>query len=152
MHRGIIALALLSAVSAFGQKPDFTGTWKQIGRSGTVRIDKIEHKEPYLKVVTDTRSAPGSTARLFVAFMETNEYTIDGEEKATTGANGRQAWSTIEWQGSDLVLLKIVKDGYRVTVNRETWTLSDDGNTLTRATRVINMDGVTESALTFERQ
>ena len=145
-------LALVSVVSAFGQKPDFTGIWKQIDHSGVVRIDKIEHKDAYLKVVTDTRSAPGSTARLSFVSTGTYEYNVDGEEKADNGANGRQRWTTIGWQGSALVFLKIVKDGYHVTVTRETWTLSDDGNTLTRTTRVINMDGVTESTLTFERQ
>lgn len=83
-------LALVSIVSAFGEKPDFTGPWKQIDHSGVVRIDKIEHKDPYLKVVTDTRSAPGSTAGLGFALMGTYEYNIDGKEKADNGANGRQ--------------------------------------------------------------
>jgi hypothetical protein len=151
-YQGVVVLALLSVVAALGQKPDFTGTWKQIDHSGLVRIDKIEHKDPYLKVATDARSAPGSTARLSYASMGTYEYNINGEEKTHNDANGRQSWTTIEWQGSALVLLKIVKDGYHVTVTRETWMLSDDGNTLTRTTRVVNMDGVTESTLTFDRQ
>jgi hypothetical protein len=151
-YQGVVVVALVSVVPAFGQKPDLTGTWKQIDRSGVVRIDKIEHKDPYLKVATDTRSAPGSTAGLGFALMGTHEYNIDGEEKADNGANGRQRWTTVGWQGSVLVFVKIVKDGYHVTVTRETWTLSDDGNTLTRTTRVIDMDGVTESTLTFERQ
>jgi hypothetical protein len=150
--QGIIVLALLSVVSAFGQKPDFTGTWKLLGRSGSVTIEKIEHKDPHLQVATDSRSAPGSTARLGFASMGTNEYNINGEEKAYNGAGGRQRWTTIEWQGSALVFQRILKDGYHVTVTRETWTLSEDGNTLTKTTRVINMDGVTESTITFERQ
>lgn len=145
-------LALLSVVSAFGQKPDFTGTWKQIDQLSLVRIDRIEQNGPYLKVAMDSRSAPGSTARLGFGLMGTYEYNIDGEEKADSGPNGRQRWTTIGWQGSALVFLKIVKDGYHVTVTRETWTLSDDGNTLARTTRVINMDGVTKSTLIFERQ
>jgi hypothetical protein len=151
-YLGVFVLALLSVVSAFGQKPDFSGTWKQIDHSGWVRIDKIEHKDPYLKVATDARSAPGSNARLNSGLMGTNEYSITGEENSDNDANGRQCWTTVGWQGSDLVFLKIVKDGYHVTVTRETWMLSDDGNTLTRTTRVINMDGVTNSTLTFERQ
>jgi hypothetical protein len=103
-------------------------------------------------VAADSRTAPGSTVRLGFVLMGTSEYTIDGEEKASSGANGRQVWTTIGWEGPALFFLKIVKDGYRVTVSRETWTLSDDGNTLTKTTRVIDMDGVTESTRTFERQ
>jgi len=103
-------------------------------------------------VTTDARSAPGTNARLSSALMGTDEYSITGEEKADNDANGRQRWTTIGWQASALVFLKIVKDGYHVTVTRETWMLSDDGNTMTRTTRVINMDGVTESTLTFRRQ
>ncbi len=150
--RGIVILALLSVASAFGQTPDFTGTWKQVDQSSLVRIDRIEQNGPYLKVAMDSRSAPGSTARLGFVLMGTHEYNIDGEERADSGYNGRQRWMTIGWQGSALVFLRIVKAGYRVIVTRETWVLSDDGNTLTRTTRVINMDGVTKSTVTFERQ
>jgi hypothetical protein len=150
-QRGVV-LALVSLVSAFGQKPDFTGTWKLMGRQDMVRIDKIEHKDPHLKVVTEAGTAPGSAVPLSFHSTDTTEYNIDGAEKARTDPAGHQHWTTIGWQGSALVFLRIVKDGYHVTVTQETWTLSDVGNTLTRATRIINMDGVTESALVFERQ
>jgi hypothetical protein len=137
-YQGIVVLALLSVVSAFGQKPDFTGTWKQINQSGVVRIDKIEHRGPYLKVITETTSAPGSSTGMGFGSWVTYQYNIDGQEIADNNANGPQTWTTIEWQGSALVFLKIVKDGHQVTVTRETWTLSDNGSTLTRTTRVIN--------------
>lgn len=41
--------------------------------------------DPYLRVTTDVRSAPGSNARLSSALMGANEYSITGEEKADNG-------------------------------------------------------------------
>jgi hypothetical protein len=79
-------------------------------------------------------------------------YVIDGVEHASKADNGVQFWRTNSWEGSTLVFLTVRKDGYHVVVTREVWSLSDDGNTLIKAKRVIDMDGVTESTQTFVRQ
>jgi hypothetical protein len=44
------------------------------------------------------------------------------------------------------------KEGYRVTVTREMYTLSNDGDTLTKVRRVVNMDDVTETTTILHRQ
>jgi hypothetical protein len=151
----ILVLTVMCAATAFGQKPDFTGTWKEISRSERVHIEKIEHQEPSLKVNSVSRDVPtgsSSLQRPLAMLMGEAEYRTDGAEQLDTGANGRQRWRTVGWQGSALVFLTVVKDGYRVTVTRESWTLSDSGERLTKAIRMVDMDGVTESNVTFQRQ
>ena len=50
------------------------------------------------------------------------------------------------------MILRVVKDSYHVTVTREIWTTSEDGQTLSKNVRAIDMDGVRESAEVFTRQ
>jgi hypothetical protein len=147
MHsfRVVFVMTVLCVVSAFGQKPDFTGTWKQLGLSDRVRIDKIDHKDPYLKVAAE---ATGPSAGLFLD----HDFRTDGTEQVDNNVSGRQRWRTVSWQGSALVFLTVLKDGYHVSVTRESWTLSDAGKTLTRTTRNINTDGVTEKAVTLQKE
>jgi len=66
--------------------------------------------------------------------------------------SGRQRWRTVGWQGSELVFLTVTKEDYHVIVTREVWALSDAGRTLTKTTRTISMDGVSEKTVTFEKQ
>ena len=53
---------------------------------------------------------------------------------------------------SALLQYNLDKEGYRVTVTREMYTLSDDRDTLTKVRRVVNMDGVTETSTVLHRQ
>jgi hypothetical protein len=143
--QSVFVLTVLCVVSAFGQKPDFTGTWKQVGLSDRVRIDKIDHKDPYLKVAAESS---GPSAGLFLD----HDFRTDGTEQVDNNVSGRQRWRTASWQGSALVILTVIKDGYHVSVTRESWTVSGEGKTLTKTTRNINMDGVTEKTLTFQKE
>jgi hypothetical protein len=152
---GVLVLAWLSVVAVFGQTPDFTGTWKQIGLSERVTIEKIEQRDSYLRVASDSRDMPAresTLARPLAALMGNVEYRTDGAEQFDTYANGRQRWRTVAWQGPALVFLTIEKDGYRVSVTRESWTLSDAGDVLTKTIRVVSMDGVSERTVTFQRE
>jgi len=152
-YQTMVVLALLSAVSAYGQRPDFSGTWKERTRRDIVRIDKIEHRDAFLKITTQERSAPGSNLPLGYFGSGEVAYTLDGVEKTRNDPDrGRQLWWSAWWEDSSAVFQTITKEGYHVTVKREVLTLSEDGNTLTRTTRTINMDGVTESTLIFDRQ
>lgn len=122
---------------------------------GRVRIDRIQHQDPYLKTAFDSRDVAtggSSLQRPLASIVGEEEYRTDGYEQVDNNANGRQRWRTVSWQGSALVFLTVQKDGYHVSVTRESWTLSDAGKTLTRTTRNINMDGVTEKAVTFQKE
>ena len=151
----VCALTLLCVVAVFGQKPDFTGTWKEISGPERVRVEKIHHQDPDLKVSFEARDVPTDNSSLrgpLAGLMGENEYRTDGIEQADRSANGRQRWRTVDWQGSALVFLTVARDGYRVTVTRESWTLSDSGERLNKTIRIVDMDGVTERNVTFQRQ
>ncbi len=153
-HR-ILVIGVLFAATAVAQKPDFTGTWKQTGLSEHTRIDRIEHHDPDLNLFTESRETPTrptSLQRPLAMLTGNYQYRTDGIERVTDDQNGRRRWRTVGWQGPELLFLTITKDGYHVIVTREVWTLSDAGRTPTRATRTINMDGITEKTATFEKQ
>jgi hypothetical protein len=108
---------------------------------------KIEHQDPKLEVnSTSTSYVLGGSFGGGAA-----SYTTDGVEKAIKDS-GTEWWTTVNWQGSALVFQRVAKSGYRVTVTREAWTLSDDGRTLTKNRRTINMDGVTENTQVYQKQ
>ena len=144
-------LAGLMVTSAWGQtKPDFSGTWKAAGSSDqNSHIEKIVHQDPNLTVDLRTHFV---NSRLSGGTSGENTYVIDGVEHASKDSKGVERWRTNSWEGAALVFLRISKDGYHVTVTREVWTLAEDGATLTKTRRVINMDGVTETKQVFERQ
>jgi hypothetical protein len=78
-------------------------------------------------------------------------YVTDSTEQTSKNTNRRKRWTSVYSQGSALVFLLVQQDGYRVVITRETWALSDEATTLTKTSRVINMDGVTESRLTLQK-
>ncbi len=146
-----LVVAGLMVTSALAQpKPDFSGTWKTAGSSEqNFHVEKIAHQDPNLSVHVQTRFV---NSRLSGGMSDDLTYVIDGVERATKNDNGVQVWRTNSWEGSKLVFLTVRKDGYHVVVTREVWSLSEDGGTLTKAKRVVDMDGVTESTQTFVKQ
>jgi len=142
---GIVACM---AVAAFGQNPDLTGTWTrtQTDRSA---IYKIEQTDAGISFNLKTHFQAGE---LSGGMNGTESYTPDGVERETKADSGRQRWLTVNWQGRSLIILRVVKDSYHVTVTREVWTTSEDGQTLSRNLRAIDMDGVRETAEAFTRQ
>jgi hypothetical protein len=146
-----LVVAGLIVVSALGQpKPDFSGTWKTAGNSQqNFHIETIVHHDRNLTLHLQTGFV---NRRLSGGMSSDSTYLMDGVEHASKTDNGVQSWRTNCWEGSTLVFLTVRRDGYHVVVTREVWSLSDDGNTLTKSRRVIDMDGVTESTRTFVRQ
>jgi hypothetical protein len=144
---GALWLILASAALTFGQqRPNFTGTWKQVDVRDGERTNRIEHNDPTIKVMMATRGVA------FALGGEDQYRTDASEEVRTNTATGRQTWRTVYWQGSELIFQTIAKEGYRVSITRESWRLSEDGRTLTKARRTINMDGVHEETQTFQKQ
>ncbi|MEI9972558.1 MAG: hypothetical protein WDO73_11170 [Ignavibacteriota bacterium] len=146
-----LIVAGLMVTSALAQpKPDFSGTWKTAESSDqNSHIERIVHQNPNLSLNSQIRFV---NSRLSGGSSDNFTYVIDGVERPSTAGNGAQFWRTNSWEGSTLVFLTVRKDGYHVVVTREVWSLSDDGNTLNKAKRVVDMDGVTESIQTFVRQ
>lgn len=132
------------AAMASDDKPSFTGVWTH-SEQGSSTTDKIVHNDPNLEIAFKSQSYMSGVGG-------TEAFTTDGVERTTAGANGRLSWLTVNWQGQSLVFLRVVKDSYHVTVTREIWMLSEDGRTLTKKFRTIDMDGVSEHTQALQKQ
>jgi hypothetical protein len=146
--RAILPIVVLSVVSASAQeRPDFTGTWQQdTGSPTSVNVETIVLNGPEIKI--DSRGSEGP----FGSWWSLDRsYRIDGTERyRATGR--RESWVTVNWQGVVLVFQWVIRDGLRVTVTRETWSLSDDGKTLTKLKRTISPEKVDDQKSVFRRQ
>ena len=148
----ILAMAAFAVVAVAQNKTNFSGTWKlNTSKSdfGMIpgpdsRTDVIEHKDPSLKVSVTAEGAQGKQ-------QYTVNYTTDGKE-AVNSLPGREMKSTLSWQGKSLVVdTKLKFQGNDVTV-KSTWTLSDDGKTLTQNAHLTSPMGETDQKLVFEKQ
>jgi hypothetical protein len=148
----IMFVAALAIVAAAQNKTNFSGTWKlNTSKSdfGMIpgpdsRTDVIDHKDPSLKVSVTAEGAQGKQ-------QYTVNYTTDGKE-AVNSLPGREMKSILSWQGKSLVVdTKLKFQGNDVTV-KSTWTLSDDGKTLTQNAHLASAMGETDQKLVFEKQ
>lgn len=139
---GIITLMLMVATSllAAQKKPDFSGRWELDAAKSQLRPTKwnslamvIEHQEPKLKInmILKYPQGPDYTYQI--------PLTTNGSEASVDmGKNGRVYRAN--WVGANLVL-KWNEDGER----KETWTLSQDGRTLTIVGSAKLTDGKSET-------
>jgi hypothetical protein len=149
---GILVVAAFAAGAAAQSKTNFSGTWKlNTSKSDfgmipgpTSRTDVIDHKDSSLKVSVTAEGAQGKQ-------QYTVNYTTDGKE-AVNSLPGREMKSTLSWQGKSLVVdTKLKFQGNDVTV-KSTWTLSEDGKTLTQNAHLASAMGETDQKLVFEKQ
>ena len=138
-----------AAIVGAEEKPKFTGQWKQAAYRDRIFIMEIEHQDPNLKVVTNAKWDAG---RLPGSLTEKRTYTTDGAEQSGNSSQGREHWTIVNWQGSALVFLTVVRENCHLTVTRETWTLSDVGRSLTKTRRIIDPTGLAVQKLVFEKQ
>lgn len=126
-------LLLLTAVPAVAQagNANFSGTWKKDNahstpvRPGEVTM-KIEQHNPSLQVEM-TVSRPQQPERHAV-----QDYTTDGKESVSVGADGDRFVTRVMWQDGALLFNVEEHEDGRVLHSTETWKLSADGTTLTR--------------------
>ena len=146
----ILPVVVLSVVSVSAQeRPDFTGTWQEdTGSSTSVNIERIVQQGPEMKI---DRRGSSTSGPVGAGWSGDSSYRTDGTE-LYMAAGRRESWLTVNWQGAVLVFQRVIRDGLRVTVRRESWTLSDDGNTLTKLRRTIDPEGVNNEKVVFHRQ
>ena len=127
------ALALPAQSSG---RPNFSGIWKKdTARSPPVRPGevtlKIKHHDPEL-VVEQTVARPPAPER-----HATQRYTTDGTESASTAPDGDSLQNRVMWQGNTLVFTVVEheRDDNTIHHSTEVWSLSADGETLTRVRR-----------------
>jgi hypothetical protein len=145
MTRVFMIAALLSLPLAAA--PNLSGNWilnlakSQYGQfpAPEVMIRKIQHKDPGLSMSTYQKGAQGEVTTEL-------KYTTDGEPVV----NGENQGSA-HWEGDKLVI-ETSRD-YQQTklTQREEWTLSVDGKTLTIATHVKLPNGEFDVKQVFEK-
>ncbi|MBI4908433.1 MAG: hypothetical protein HY820_32710 [Acidobacteria bacterium] len=146
--RYTLSILAFAAVSAFSQTTGFTGSWKRLDGSGTVTVT-ITQQDSRLTMAFASRFNAG---HLSGSLADTQTYTVDGSERVDKTPGGRETWTTAWWQGASVVIQRVTKSGYRVSITRDVWSLSPDKAELTRARRTIDMDGVSESTEVYRRQ
>jgi len=145
MQRALVLTALLAVPLAAA--PNFTGNWmlnlakSQYGQfpAPEVMVRQIQHKDPALSMSTYQKGAQGEVTTEL-------KYSTDGKP-AVNGQNQGSA----HWENDKLVI-ESSRDyqGTKLT-QREEWTLSADGKTLTIATHVKIPNGEFDVKQVFEK-
>jgi hypothetical protein len=142
------SLASLAAQS----KPNFTGTWKlNVAKSdfgvlppSNGRTDVIDHQEPNLKDSVSDDGAQGQQ-------NYTLSMTTDGKE-AINKPGGLDMKSVATWDANKLVVnTKLQFQGSDVAI-KTSWSMSDDGKTLTESAHLESPMGETDQTMIFEKQ
>lgn len=150
----ILALALAAAAGTLSaaDKPDLSGTWNlnvqksEFGPSpGPDKfVRKIDHKDPEMKLTT-TQAFQGQERTSDVV------YTIDGKPH-TVKVGEAEAEITATWKGNNLEVKSLRNiQGNEITAV-ETWTLAEDGKTLTTVSHIKAPMGELDLKFFFEKQ
>ncbi|UCF38884.1 MAG: hypothetical protein JSU96_08620 [Acidobacteriota bacterium] len=149
----LIPLLLALSVTIFAaDKPDFSGEWVlNVAKSDfgplpgpTLMTQQIEHKEPALKVRFHSEGMQGSMDGEVA-------YTTDGAE-CKNQIGDVDITSTLTWEGVSLKV-KSVLDIQGMSIDAEdTWTLSEDGQTITVDRFMSSSMGDAEQTLIMEKQ
>lgn len=147
-----LAVALASPAAFSADKPNLTGNWilnvkkSEFGPApGPDKFErKIEHKDPEMKMTT-TQAFQGQERTSDVV------YTIDGAEHVVKVGQA-EAKITATWKGNDLEVKSVrqVQDSEISAV--ETWTLSEDGKTLSTVSHIKAPQGEIDLKFVFDKQ
>ena len=142
---------LLFAGGALGA-PNFSGDWKlnparsQYGQfpAPAAMTRKIQHTDPVLAMSTTQKGAQGEVTTEL-------RYTTDGKPSVNKLASG-ETQGAAHWEGDRLVIesSRAVQGGQ--AKQKESWTLSGGGKTLTISTHVTVPQGEFEVMQVFEKQ
>src|SRR3984893_4652144 len=155
MRKAIVAVLSVTAfaTSVVAQsKPNFSGTWKlNVAKSEfgplpapTSRTDVIEHNDPNLKDGVTADTAQGKQEY-------TANYTTDGKE-VTNKMGPREVKSTAAWEGNNLVVNSKTSFNDNDITIKSSWSLSDDGKTLTQNVHFTSPMGEADQKMIYEKQ
>ncbi len=151
MLRRILLLAVPAVLMMAADKPDYSGHWVvNLAKSDFGMLpppDKMErdidHKDPQISIQSLQKSERGE-------FKTDSKYSTDGKE-ATVQMRGRDAKVTANWKDNRLtVATKSEFQGTQIT-QKETWTLSGDGKTLTIDNEIAAPQGEFKTKLVFTK-
>ncbi len=148
----IAALATFAVASNAEGKADFSGEWKlntDKSNFGPIpapdkMIRKVKHDDPSIKISTMQSGQQGETTTELA-------YTTDGKESVNM-IRGSEAKSTAKWVGDQMVVdTKRDMQGAEIT-QKETWTLSKDGKTLTINNHINAPQGEFDILVVMDKQ
>ena len=149
----ILALAVLwGAINQASAKPNFTGEWKMNSAKSSFAplpapdrmVREISQHDSHLKIKT---TQFGQDREIVTELA----YTTDGV-KCKNSIRGQEFTGTARWDGDTLVIeSKREVQGMEI-VQRESWTLSTDGQTLTIANHVQTPQGAFDITIVLEKQ
>jgi hypothetical protein len=148
----VLALAvLLGAINPLSARPNFSGEWRMNPAKSNFAplpqpdklVRKISQNDSRLKITT-TQFGQG---REIVTDLS---YTTDGAP-CRNAIRGQEFTGTARWDGNALLIeSKREVQGMEI-VQRESWTLSTDGQTLTIANRVQTPQGAFDITIVLEK-
>ncbi len=145
-------LAALAASSSGQARPDYSGTWTQsepqLGPDSS-HIERIELRDPVLKVTIDGSAPAGSMG---MAFHTDHTYSIGAPAETRTFDDGRIRSVTATWEGLNLVIVTSTQEGANTTTERDVWSVSDDGTTLTKTRETTSWRGTSTERRVFKRK
>lgn len=147
----LAAAACLLAVTPAMAKSDFSGTWKIVLDKSDFgpmpppeKVEQIvEHKENDLKVNVTQVGQQGELK------MELNYST---EKETTNTFRNTPMKSTAKWDGDKLVVVSKLEFQGNEVVIQDTWSLADEGKTLTLDRKLNTPQGDLEMKHVFAKQ
>lgn len=148
-----MALTLLLGIfNSASAQPSFAGEWKMDPARSTFAplpapdsmVRKISHHDSHLKIVTVQY---GQQREIITELT----YTTDGRGCKNT-IRGQEVTGTAKWDGDKLVIESHREVQGMQIGQRETWSLSDDGQTLTIVNRVQTPQGAFDITIVLEKQ
>lgn len=150
----ITLLLFSSALVHGGTHPSFSGTWEQ-------NMEKSPTHSTWLKSYTNTIDQQETALKVTTTMVsDRGERTFDrtfeiGKENKSQDSEGDEITTTVKWNGNALVFESVEKehDGTLSNQQTETWTLSDNGKTLTKTIhRSASSHGTTDQKYVLEKQ
>jgi hypothetical protein len=148
----LLPFALLICAGAATAAPNFSGDWNlnparsKYGQfpAPAALTRKIRHADPVLNMSTTQKGAQGEVTTEL-------KYTTDGKPSVNKLATG-DTQGVAHWDGDRLVIesARAVQGGQ--AKQKETWTLSDGGKTLTILTHIIVPQGEFDVTQVLEKQ
>lgn len=148
MMKTLILLATLMATLLQGAVPDLSGEWKlNLSKSdygkfpaplGVTR--RIAHNDPKLMLSTTQQGAQSNV-------VSNLTYTTDGKESVNKESKG-----VAQWIGDKLMIESTREVGSATLKQKEVWTLSADGKSLTVDSHVSLPNGEFDVKQVFEKQ
>ena len=147
------SIASLAAVVALAQdRPDFTGKW-------TRAQPPLSPGDSYVQTVTQTDSqitlqvqSSGSAGPMGFAYHgDPHTYTIGGPAELKKDTDGSVRAVAVSWDGLRLVFVRTTTEGANVTTERESWSLSADGQELTKETETTSWRGTSRGRTVLQR-